>query len=197
MTEPVEILQITDTVRVAAYWDYDASGPFDWDMVFVQTLEKAERLSPLSSDDGHAEPIAEIRANNPFKSYDGYTRAQLDKRDEWEQNAISKHLERAGYECRFWNLRGTSQGEWANVVVYAEAGIIFDWAAYERECQAWYRGEVYWLALERLETYRNENGKTISQWEAVDTFGEIYLLDGLTREIAAEHFNLDAATVAA
>jgi hypothetical protein len=94
-------------------------------------------------------------------------------------------------------LRGYMQGEWHDIVAYAEAGDITDWAGYEREIEAWYRGEVYWLALERLETYRNENGNTITQWETGDTIGGIYLLDGLTRELASEFFNIDAATVAA
>lgn len=197
MSEPVETLEISETLRVAAYWDYDASGPFDWGTVFVQTLHNADRLNPLTSDDGHAGPIGEILHNNPFTSFNGYSREQLDKRNEWERDAITKHLTRAGYDCHFIELRGYMQGEWHDIVVYAEAGDITDWAAMEREIEAWYRGEVYWLALERLETYRNENGNTITQWEAGDTIGGIYLLDGLTRELASEFFNIDAATVAA
>lgn len=196
-SEPVELLKISDTLRVAAYWDYDASGPFDWDSAFVQTLRTAERLMPLSSDDGHAEPIAEILHNNPYISFDGYSRAGLDKRNEWERDAITKHLERAGFECRFWNLQGNTQGEWADIVTYAETGQITEWEAFKREVEAWYRGEVYWLALERLETYTATNGNTLTQWEAVDTIGGIYLLDGLTRETADLFFNIDAATVAA
>lgn len=196
MSEPIEILEISETVRVAAYWDYDAGSPFDWDSVFVQTLRQADRLSPLSSDDGHAGPIAEILHNNPFTSFDGYTRAQLDKRDEWDRDAITKHLTRAGFECRFLELRGNSQGEWHDIVVYAEVGNITEWDYLAREVAAWYRGEVYLLALERLETYTNENGKTINQWETVDAIGEIYLIDGLTRELAEPYFNIDAAVAA-
>lgn len=197
MSEPIETLEISETLRVAAYWDYDASGPFDWGTVFVQTLRNADRLNPLTSDDGHAGPIGEISHNNPFTSFNGYSREQLDKRNEWERDAITKHLTRGGFECRFLELRGNSQGEWHDIVIYAETGNITEWAAMEREIEAWYRGEVYWLALERLETYRNENGNTITQWETVDAIGEIYLLDGLTRELASEFFNIDAATVAA
>lgn len=197
MSEPIETLEISETVRVAAYLDYDASGPFDWDTVYVQTLRSADRLNPLSSDDGHAGPISEIIHNNPFTSFDGYTRELLDKRDEWNREAITKHLTRAGFDCRFMELHGYSQGQWHDIVLYAEAGHVTEWPAFEREVSAWYNGEVYWLALECLETYRNENGNTISQWEAVDTIGEIYLLDGLSRETADLYFNIDAATVAA
>jgi hypothetical protein len=197
MTKPIETLELSETFRVAAYPDYDASGPFDWGTVFVQTLRAADRLSKLTSDDGHARPIAEILHNNPHTSFDGYTRERLDKRDAWNRAAITKHLTRGGFDCRFLDLRGYSQGEWHDVVIYATAGDITEWSGFEREIEAWYRGEVYWLAFEHLETYTNENGKTISQWETVDSVGEVYLLDGLTREIAAEHFNLDPATVAA
>jgi hypothetical protein len=197
MTKPIETLELSETFRVAAYPDYDASGPFDWGTVFVQTLRAADRLSNLTSDDGHARPIAEIIENNPYRSFDGYTRERLDNRDKWNRDAITKHLTRAGFDCRFLDLRGYSQGEWHDIVIYAAAGDITEWAGFEREIEAWYRGEVYWLAFERLETYTNENGKTITQWETVDSIGEVYLLDGLTREIAAEHFNLDPATVAA
>lgn len=196
ISNPIGTLEISETLRVAAYPDYDASGPFDWDSVFVQTLRNADRLSPLTSDDGHAGPIAEIIHNNPFWSFDGYSRELLDKRDEWNREAITKHLTRAGFDCRFLELRGNSQGEWHDIVIYATAGDITEWAAFEREIEAWYRGEVYWLALERLETYKNENGKTISQWETVDTIGEIYLLDGLDRDTAELYFNIDAAIAA-
>jgi hypothetical protein len=197
MNKPHEILNISDTLRVAAYYDYMPDGPFDWGTLFVQTLEHDRFISELSTDDGHREPIHEILHQNPFTSFDGYSRDRLTKRDNWREAAITKHLTRAGFDCHFMELRGYMQGEWHDIVAYAEAGDITDWAGYEREIEAWYRGEVYWLALERLETYRNENGNTITQWETGDTIGGIYLLDGLTRELASEFFNIDAATVAA
>jgi hypothetical protein len=118
-------------------------------------------------------------------------------RDNWERDAITKHLERAGLDCHFLQLVGSSQSEWADIVIYATAGDITEWGPIAREVKAWFAGEVYTLTLEERITYTAPNGNTLDRWELVDSVGSVYLLDGLTRDTAELYFDITAATVAA
>jgi hypothetical protein len=197
MRAPETVIELTETSRVAAYVDdYPIDGPFDWGTLFVQTLRHANGMAELTSDDGHREPIKEILHNNPFTSFDGYSREQLDKRNEWERDAITKHLTRAGLECRFVELRGYSQGEWLDGVIYASPDYIGDWAGIIAEVQAWYRGDVYTIALEELITYKAANGNLITQWESVDAIGGCILTEQLTLDNVKNYLSIPA-TVAA
>lgn len=196
MSEPIETLQINDALRVAAYYDYDAEGPQAWGVEFVQTLRVARGCVELTTDDGHRAAIREIMEHNPEATERGSS-WQTTSRDEWERDAITKHLNRAGFDCTFIQLIGTSPSEWADIVVYWEAGDITNPEAVAREWRAWWAGEVYLLDLERADIYTNAAGNTITTWEAVDTVGGVYLLDGLTRETADLYFDITGAIVAA
>jgi hypothetical protein len=94
-------------------------------------------------------------------------------------------------------LVGSSQSEWADIVIYATAGDITEWGPIAREVKAWFAGEVYTLTLEERITYTAPNGNTLDRWELVDSVGSVYLLDGLTRDTAELYFDITAATVAA
>jgi hypothetical protein len=195
--KPQAIIEISDGLRVAAYYDeWRQDGPFDWGVLFVQTLRKDNYMSELTTDDGHRSAIREIQENNPHTSYDGYSRERLDKRNEWERAAITRHLTRAGYDCTFAELRGFSQGEWLDAVIYAKAGEIRDLAETVDEINAWFRGDVYTLALEELVTYTAATGSTIERWEAEDSIGGVILTEPLTLELAKEYLPIPA-TVAA
>ena len=196
MSEPMHLLQINDTLRVAAYFDYDAEHPAAWGVEFVQTLRTARGMSELTTDDGHREAIREIMEHNPETTTRGSS-WQTTRRDDWERDAITKHLNRAGFDCTFIQLIGGSPSEWADIVAYWNAGDITNPEAVAREWRAWYAGEVYWLALECADIYTNAAGNTITTWQTVDTVGGIYLTDGLTRETADLYFDITAATVAA
>ena len=197
MSEPIETLNINDALRVATYFDYWADGPFDWDLIKVQTLRHARDINPLTSDDGQCVEILELMQHNPETGGTYGSSWATKARDNWEQDAITKHLNRAGLDCYFLQLIGTSQSEWADIVIYAKAGDITDWEPIAREVKAWFAGEVYTLSLEQKITYTAPNGNTLEQWESVDAIGSVYLLDGLSRETADLYFDITAATVAA
>jgi hypothetical protein len=197
ISEPQALIEISDGLRVAAYYDdWRQDGPFDWGFLFVQTLRKDNGMSELTTDDGHRDSIHEIQENNPHTSYDGYSRERLDKRNEWERAAITRHLTRAGYDCTFAELRGYSQGEWLDAVIYAKAGEITDLAETVEEINAWFRGDVYTLALEELVTYTAPNGSTIERWEAEDSIGGVILTEPLTLELAKELLPIPAIVAA-
>lgn len=192
------IIELSESLRVAAYYDeWRQDGPFDWGVLFVQTLRKDSGMSELTTDDGHRAAIKEIQEHNPYTSYDGYSRERLTKRNLSEQDAIRKHLTRAGFDCTFAELRGYSQGEWLDAVIYAKAGDVGDWAATVNEIDAWFRGDVYTVTLERLEVYTSTSGNELTQWETIDATGGVILSEPLTLELAKELLDIDAATVAA
>jgi hypothetical protein len=192
------IIELSESLRVAAYYDeWRQDGPFDWGVLFVQTLRKDSGMSELTTDDGHRAAIREIQEHNPYTSYDGYSRERLTKRNLSEQDAIRKHLTRAGFDCTFAELRGYSQGEWLDAVIYAKAGDVGDWAATVNEIDAWFRGDVYTVTLERLEVYTSTSGNELTQWETIDALGGVILTEPLTLELAKELLEIDAATVAA
>jgi hypothetical protein len=197
MSEIIESVNISDTLRVASYFDFYAEGPFDWDLIKVQTLRHARDIRPLSSDDGHRAAIMELMEHNPHTGGTYASGWSTTARDNWERDAITKHLERAGLDCHFLQLVGSSQSEWADIVIYATAGDITEWGPIAREVKAWFAGEVYTLTLEERITYTAPNGNTLDRWELVDSVGSVYLLDGLTRDTAELYFDITAATVAA
>jgi hypothetical protein len=197
--EPEAVYEISDGLRVAAYQEIEyIDGPFDWGVLFVQTLRKDAYMGELTTNDGHRAAIREIQEHNPFTSFDGYSYERLARRDAWEREAITKHLTRAGFDCTFADLRGYSQGEWLDAVIYAKAGDITDWAGVAEEADAWFRGDVYSLHLERLETYKSQYGNELTQWETLEVYSCNILPNGLTDEIAKEFIsNVAPSSVAA
>jgi hypothetical protein len=196
MEKPIETLFISPKLQYAIYFDCYSEGPFDWDIIKVQTLRHSRDINPLTTDDKHAAAIYAIRENNPLTGGTYASGWSTTARDIWEQGAISKHLARAGQDCYFLQLTGSSQSEWADVVIYANAGAITNWAPVAREVKAWFSGQVYELRLEELVTYTAPNGNTINRWECLDAVGGVYLLDGFTLETAKEYLDIPA-TVAA
>jgi hypothetical protein len=196
MEKPIETLYISDKLQYAIYPDYYADGPFDWGVIRVQTLRHPRDINGFSSDDEHRAAIFEIMEHNPETGGTYASGWSTTGRDIWEQCAIFKHFTRAGLDCHFLQLVGSSQSEWADIVIYADAGDITDWQPIAREVKAWFAGQVYALALEELVTYTAPNGNTIERWESLDNIGGVYLLDGFTLETAKEYLPIPA-TVAA
>jgi len=134
------------------------------DLIGVQTLEINRFLSEIKTDDKHRDPIAEIVERHGRRTTETET-------------AISKHLSRAGMNYQFLSLRGYSQGDWANVVIYAEADTIGNLNGAADELKAWFRGDIFNLSLETLKTYKAEDGKSLARWEIEDYIGTIVISD--------------------
>jgi hypothetical protein len=197
MEKPIETLYISEKLQAATYPDYYSDGPFDWGVIKVETLRHSRDINPYSSSDEHAAAVYAIREHNPETGGTYASGWSTTARDEWEREAITKHFTRAGQDCYFLQLSGCSQSEWADVVIYTNAGDVTDWNPIAREVNAWFSGQVYTLALEELVTYTAANGSTIERWETVDTVGGVYLLNGFTLDAVKEYLDIDAALVAA
>jgi hypothetical protein len=110
----------------------------------------------------------------------------------WNDNTLNTQLEkaitRAGYRAMTFSLTGYSQGDWAYVVVYWRDEAINDITGVLEELEAWFRGDVYTIALEKLETYKNESGSEKHYWECVESIGQVILTDSyrFTTETCSE-----------
>ena len=134
------------------------------DLLGVQTLAIDRFLSTIQTDDKHRGPIAEI-----VERHGGQTTET--------ETAISKHLSRAGMNYQFVSLRGYSQGDWAEVVIYAESETVGNLNGAADELRAWFRGDIFTITLETLKTYTAPDGETITRWEIVDSCGLIVISD--------------------
>jgi len=158
--------------RIALYHDTSSVSyeEFLGDLIGVQTFRIASRLRPMATNDGETEAINEI-----------YER--LGSNTEALHEAVTKHFERLGKSCVFVDLNGYSQGEWAEVVLYANKGDINEWAGVIEEVKSYWRGDVFTVALERLKLYTAEDGEKIGEWETLDATGGVILSDywGMTK----------------
>jgi hypothetical protein len=128
------------------------------DLIGVQTLSIDRFLSEIKTDDKHRDPIAEIVERHGRRTTETET-------------AISKHLTRAGMNYQFVSLRGYSQGDWAEVVIYAEAETIGNLNGAANELRAWFRGDIFNITLETLKTYTATDGESLARWEIEDAVG--------------------------
>jgi hypothetical protein len=134
------------------------------DLVNIQTLEIDRHLHPISTDDEHQRPIAEI-----LEAHHGDRDAQ--------KTAISKHLDRAGLSHAFVSLRGYSQGDWAEIVVYSDSDLITNWRGVKDDLNAWFRGDVFFFELQTLKTYTAEDGTTLARWDTEQHTGLVLISD--------------------
>lgn len=152
------------------------------DLIGVQTLSIDRFLSEIKTNDKHRDPIAEI-----IERHGGQTTET--------ETAISKHLSRAGMNYQFVSLRGYSQGDWAEVVIYADGETIGNLNGEADELRAWFRGDIFTLCLEDLKTYTAPDGESLARWEVEDALGGMVISEsyGLkNRDIDWDTLALDA-----
>jgi hypothetical protein len=152
------------------------------DLIGVQTLSIDRFLSEIQTNDKHRDPIAEI-----IERHGGQTTET--------ETAISKHLDRAGMNYQFVSLRGYSQGDWAEVVIYAESETVGNLNGAADELRAWFRGDIFTLCLEDLKTYTAPDGESLARWEVEDALGGMVISEsyGLkNRDIDWDTLALDA-----
>jgi hypothetical protein len=132
------------------------------DLIGVQTLSIDRFLSEIKTNDKHRDPIAEIVERHGRRTTETET-------------AISKHLNRAGMNYQFVSLRGYSQGDWAEVVIYADGDTIGNLNGAADELRAWFRGDIFNITLETLKTYTAPDGESLARWEIEDAVGRMVI----------------------
>lgn len=167
--------------RLALWPEYGPIGYEDivGDLIGVQTLDIDRGLAPIQTKDEHRDQIAEIIE-------------RLGRRGEETETAISKHLTRAGLSYEFVSLRGYSQSDWAEVVIYGDKEFFGSLKTEAIVLDAWFKGEVYNLTLENLKTYTAEDGESLGRWEIEDAIGQICI----SESYGIRDFDIDWDTLA-
>ena len=176
--KPLETIALSENYRYAKYLDdYYFDYLREYDHVFaVYSMDYPGRLGSIELDTYGANADLAFMLN-----YRGGLGAPDD-----DETATEKHLARRGYACEFLALRGYSQSEWHDVVIYWPDTM--DLTGQWDELRAWYCGDVFSIHLEELVHYYGYNGRHLEQWETVDAVGRVILTDnyGFTKENCAE-----------
>ena len=169
---PQMTIELNDTHRYAAYPSnerYDYLHDQEWDNWGLYTVAIDRSYVPLSLD--------------TFDLNDQLSRIQEWQRHDWNngelETALTKSITRNGYSHIYLNLHGYSQSDWAYVVLYWKEEWLSDVSGLINELEAWFRGDVYTIALEELVTYTNAARPMgiIERWEIVDSISQIILTD--------------------
>lgn len=197
----METYQIDDTHRLIAEVDETLYSVFDilgdgWN---ICTTNCADRLAPINYGSLFHE-LQEIKMN--FDYYDKQHLAHL----------IKLYLSIKGIAYKEVSLRGYSQGEWHDVIVYNtsaadDASWLNDASSFE-SLRAWYRGDVYAVKSQKLtklvdvdevrENFINGNLDEFltsavirEEWEDVDYLFGVLLTDDYGLANLTNEMNLD------
>lgn len=174
--KPLETIPLGDNYRYARYTDNDYFDYLaEYDHVFsLYSMDYPGRLGKIELDTYHANSDLDVMLNYRGGIGDD------------NETAARKHLARRGYSCEFLALRGYSQGEWHDVVIYWPDTM--DLTKQWDELSAWYRGDVFTIHLEQLVHYYGTNGRHLEQWETVDAVSQVIFTDDykFTKENCAD-----------
>jgi hypothetical protein len=170
----IDPVVINDTTRVKAYQDEDS---YTLDYIVGDELG-VYFMRPYGNYSHHNQ--------GDLTSELGYLIGKVDRHQ--EESALGKYLALAGMKYKFVSLQGYSQSDWAEAVIYTNEDYHLDSSA--EALATWFRGDIYTVCLEKLETYTSPFGdKTIERWEVQDSIGCITLSDDYTLEtVAKDHF---------
>jgi hypothetical protein len=179
----VEPFEFTPTDRITLYYD-DDQYDLDWilgEEVGVYTIEIERNFHAIESGPRTKDLDRLIR-----NLHSGF-------RTDWRERklrAIELYMNLSGLEYRQVSLRGPSQSDWAEVIIYASPDDRVDLEACEEALKDWFRGDVFTIAHERLETYTAESNPDIKieQWEVQDSIGSILPVKGQTFEDMAKTY---------
>lgn len=154
-------LNLSDTNRVIAVedGDYEFGDVFGGDMSLVIICNKRNYGSYYGTDYGIAGDVQNLadRFDNPVL----------------RERAITLYLNLLGYSAKVVELRGYSQGDWATGVLIAR-GECSSWLEQiASSVNAWFRGDVFTLHSQELQTYvnvKNVNDK-FTKWVTIDSVG--------------------------
>lgn len=183
------IYQVSQTKRItvepALY--YYPIEELSGDVYGIVTLSCDRFLTPINH--GELSPELNKILDNLAPEY-GYTNQQ-------RVSAIGKYLTLSGYKYHTANLRGYSQGDWHNVIIYSN---LIEPSDAKQELETWYRGDVYNINLQELEYYQNMNDEIdiITEWRTKDSYGYNLIAD--TPELFScvkDYFGIDLSLATA
>lgn len=171
MTNYTYLHQIDETTRLVAYPDFA-----NWDL--FEILGDGWNIETISC----ADRLAEINYGI-FKDELGSIKKRLDYAlDSYRGHALKLYLSIKGVAYVEKLLRGYSQGEWHEVLIYnSNREESADWLKDSKsfdELRAFYRGDIFAIESQKLEIYTNlRNGDILEKWEMVDCRSGVLIND--------------------
>jgi hypothetical protein len=161
--ETYKVITLDETRRISVFHDYSAESPTEWEWsVGLYTLNKSRSEFTLRRD--YRDQDDELR----------YLVRSVEYQDVDVEEAIHKHLARAGLKSRTVTLRGSSQSQWWTVIVYSDDD---NFAPFLDAMNDYLTNWVFIVRLEELHTYADVTNaeSTHTHWEYVNSIGEVYL----------------------
>ena len=158
----METIEINENYRYTADLDmnqFDYLSDWEWESWGMFTIRHADRLRRLDLDT--------FGINGRIANALDWT-----DRNDWN-HVIAKVISRAGYAYEFLDLQGYSQGDWHDVVVYWDPKLITETKGLWGELEGWYCGDVYNVALEQKTIYTSPDGRTIEDWDVIESIGRV------------------------
>jgi hypothetical protein len=177
----VDPFEFTPTDRINLYYDTDQYD-LEWiigEEVGVYTIDIARNFHPIQQGE-RTKDLDRLLRN--LKS--GF-------RTDWRERkkrAIELYMNLAGLNYHYASLRGHSQGDWAEVIIYSDPDDRVDLKCCAESMNDWFAGEVYTIVHEKLEVYTSPNGNTIERWEVQDSLGSILPVKGQDFEDMAKTY---------
>ena len=181
--KPLKILDIDKNTRVSLSYDLTpyAFEEVCGDMFGVQTLSIAKNYNLISSNDEVQDLVARVVDRIHYHNTNDY--------QEKRERIIGYWLAMNGYTFRFTTLRGYSQGEWADVVIYSKENESIDSA--KESLENWFRGDIFNLNVEERKVFRSDDGEALDIWQFKDGVSAIMAAtEEEIKDSIRENFNL-------
>jgi hypothetical protein len=174
---PSSIFEIDSNTRAVAYHtgQYGTTPDYASELgVALDTIQSARGIAHFGTDTELSNAIQVLVSDSVYLGDFTNTEKQ-----------ISDYLNSKGVAHLFYELKGYSQGEWSRVVAYSNTGELGldDLNSLMDSVDAYYKGEVYLVNVEKAKVYTADDGSTITEWEQDEDYAYT--------EVVQEFFELD------
>jgi hypothetical protein len=172
---PSSIFEIDSNTRAVAYHtgQYSSTDEYASELgVSLDTIQSARGMAHFGTDTELSNGIQSIVGDSVYQGDFANTKKQ-----------IGKYLDSKGVPHLFYELKGYSQGEWNEVVVYGKGLSKGDLESLIKSIDTYYKGEVYLVHIEKAKVYTADDGSTLTEW--------IQDEDYAYTEVIQEFFELD------
>jgi hypothetical protein len=174
---PSSIFEIDSNTRAVAYHtgQYGSTDDYASELgVALDTVQSARGMAHFGADTELSNAIQLLVSDSIYYGDFANTKKQ-----------IGDYLTGQGVPHLFYELKGYSQGEWNDVVVYGTKGDLGldDLKSLMESVDTYYKGEVYLVHIEKAKVYTADDGSTLTEW--------IQDEDYAYTEVIQEFFELD------
>lgn len=162
MEQPIKVFELDNNTRITAYYD---NYPYDLpelvgDNFGIQTLNISKDYREINFSDEVMDIVERVKNSVNYFTHNNY--------QEKRERILSFWLSRRGYCFEFITLRGYSQSDWADVLVYTK--LDQDYLNHRiSELKDWFRGDVFIVAVERKKVFIASDGETLERWDIEDS----------------------------